>query len=247
VYHTLLRADQRRLCAPSRGKSRCFPARNPASDAWLRVATPVFTGTETADDRPRQDAKPWPWLRVSSHLQLPLLLGGAAPTTTSRCVDPVTGNVIWQSERAAIYELIGDPQLKAGQTADALISYHRFFAIAETLADRDSGDRDIQLALVTSNWKLASLCDNANARIASVVTGLQKLQSRNMLAPQELQWLPKAKRELPRLNGRKIACAPPDQPARTCLHAAATTPNPASIHSARKAGERKPIGNPHAP
>jgi hypothetical protein len=221
---------------------------------------PVFTGTKTADDRPRQDAKPWPWLRVLSHLQLPLLPGGTAPTTTSRCVDPVSGvdpvsaNVIWQSERAATYDLIGDAQLKAGKTADTLISYHRFFGIAEQLADRDRGDCDIQLALVTSNWKLASLCDNANARIAAGVKGLHKRQSQNMLAPQELQWLPKAERELAQFNGRGIECVRSDRPARTCVHAAATSPNPASICSPRKAGEplqgemvRKPIGKPHAP
>jgi hypothetical protein len=156
----------------------------------------MVTNVKSAKRRLWPKPRQWPSLRSLARLS-----GRSERTARPGArglAERVPGRLTWQGELAATYEMIADELRGQGRTGEAIEAYLRFFAIAEELADRDPGDRERQIALVASNWKLASLGDNAAKRLADVVTQLCRLKEKHMLDPERLEWLPKAEKELAR-------------------------------------------------
>jgi len=112
---------------------------------------------------------------------------------------------------ADTFEILGDEFLARGETAAAIEAYLKFFAIAEELAFREPNNRDRQLAMTVSNWKLAFMGDNTVGRFEQVVRCLENLKNEGKLDPYQLEWLSEAARTLAQLNGSRFVGDTPNK------------------------------------
>lgn len=84
---------------------------------------------------------------------------------------------------------------------DKSVSEHRSaLAIRELLARSEPDSVQRQLDVVASQWKLASLGDDAARRLTDIIATLRALQERNLLPVEVSNWLPLALEQAAKLR-----------------------------------------------
>jgi predicted negative regulator of RcsB-dependent stress response len=106
------------------------------------------------------------------------------------------GNAGWQRDLSMSDEKIGDVLLAQGDRAGALNAYRDSLAIRQRLAQSDPGNAQWQLDVIRSNWKMASMGDDAHRRWTFIVVSVRALQAANKLDADQAKWLPIAEKQL---------------------------------------------------
>ena len=115
-------------------------------------------------------------------------------------LDPA--NSQWKRDLSVSYDRVGDVLVAQGNRAGALKAFEDGQKIFKELSELDPANADWQRDLVVSYWKFASFSESAeqwseaSVYWEQVIFRLKEMQSRNILAPADEQYLPIAEKNL---------------------------------------------------
>jgi tetratricopeptide (TPR) repeat protein len=113
-------------------------------------------------------------------------------------VDPV--NKVWQRDLAISYDRIGDALSILGDVSESVSAHRSALSIRTLLALAETDSVQWQLDVVASQWKLASIGDDAARLLAEIIATLRALQDRKLLPAEVSHWLPLATEQAAKLR-----------------------------------------------
>jgi tetratricopeptide (TPR) repeat protein len=102
------------------------------------------------------------------------------------------GNKGWQRDVAFSHDRIGDALSILGDASGSASAHRSALLIRQRLAQAEPDNVQWQLDIVASQWKLASLGDDAVRRLTDIIATLRALHERKQLPAEVAHWLPLA-------------------------------------------------------
>jgi hypothetical protein len=113
------------------------------------------------------------------------------------------GNKVWQRDVAVSHDRIGDALSALGDANESVSAHRSALSIRELLARAEPDSVQWQLEVVASQWKLASMGDDAVRRLTNIISTLRALQERKQLAAELADWLPLALEQAAKLRSKR--------------------------------------------
>ena len=139
-------------------------------------------------------------LQMEGDLTLALASYRASLALRQRLAGSDPGNKVWQRDIAVSHDRIGDALSALGDANESLSAHRSALSIRELLARAEPDNVQWQLEVVASQWKLASMGDDAIRRLTDIIATLRALQERNHLPVEVSDWLPLALEQAAKLR-----------------------------------------------
>lgn len=139
-------------------------------------------------------------LQMEGDLTLALASYRASLALRQRLARSDPGNKVWQRDFAVSHDRVGDALSLLGDADEGVSAHRSALSIRELLARAEPDSVQWQLDVVASQWKLASMGDDAPRRMTDIIAALRALQERKQLPAEVSDWLPLALEQAAKLR-----------------------------------------------